>query len=95
MGDINAAVEIPGVEDTVGDMNEYFFVKYPIVDIPGMGIELGDAQLTGVDKYFDAKPTGVELEVATGSYGKAYDAVPQEQGNKIKVYGLGHQDPIE
>ncbi len=28
----------------------------------------------------------------TGEYGsKAYDAVPQDQGNKTKVYGLGQQ----
>ena len=31
----------------------------------------------------------------TGAYGKAYDAVPQEQGNKIEVYGLRQQDPTE
>ena len=42
-------------------------------------VKSGDAQLTGVDNDFDAKPTGVELEeleVAIDSYGKAYDAVP-------------------
>ena len=77
-------------------------------------VKLGDAQLTGVDNDFDAKPTGVELgepECTTESYGKTYDAVPQEQGNKIQgktydavpqeqgnkiqVYGLGQQGPIE
>ena len=61
-------------------------------------VKSGDAQLTGVDNEFDAKPTGVELgepECATDSYGNTYDAVPQEQGNKIQVYGLGQQGPIE
>ena len=52
-------------------------------------VKSGDAQLTGVDNDFDSKPTEVELEemeVATdSSYGKAYDAVPQEQGNTIEV----------
>ena len=37
----------------------------------------------------------MELEVATNSYGEAYDVVPQEQGNKIAVYGLGQQGPTE
>ena len=57
-----------------------------------------DAQLTGVENDFDADPTGVELEemeVSTDSYGKAYDAVPQEQGNKIEVYGLRQQGPTD
>ena len=43
-----------------------------------------DAELTGVDMEFDAKPTGVEVD--TGAYGEAYDTVPQEQGNKIEVW---------
>ena len=89
------AGEIPGVEVTVGDINEHSFVKYPIVKIPGVDIGLGDAQLTGVDKDFDAKPTGVELEVATNSYGEAYVVVPQKQGKEIKVYGLGQQGSTE
>jgi hypothetical protein len=43
-----------------------------------------------VNKDLDAKFTGVEVD--TGAYGsKAYDAVPQDQGNKTKVYGLGQQ----
>ena len=88
------ADEISGVEVTVGDINEDYFVKYPIVEFPGVDIKLGDAQLTGVNKDFDAKPTGVELEVATNSYGKAYEAV-QEQVNKIEVYGLRQKGPTE
>ncbi len=49
-----------------------------------------DDEVTGVNKDLDAKSPGVEVD--TGAYGsKAYDAVPQDQGNKIKVYGLGQQ----
>jgi hypothetical protein len=34
--------------------------------------------------------------VDTGAYGsKAYDAVPQDQGKKIKMYGLGQQVPTK
>jgi len=45
------------------------------------------AKHTGVDKDFDADPTGVEVdtgacgetyEAVTDAYNKAYDAVPQE-----------------
>ena len=89
------AGEVPGVEVTVGDINEDSFVKYPIIKIPGVDIESGDAQLTGVDKDFGPEPTGVELEVATDSYGKAYAIAPCKQRNKIKVYSLGPQGPTE
>ena len=42
----------------------------------------------------DAEPTGVKVD--TGAYGsKAYDTVPHDQGNKIKVYGLGQQVPTQ
>ena len=53
-----------------------------------------------MEKDLDAESTGVEVDTgaygetydaATDAYGKAYGAVPQEQGNKIKVYGLGQQ----
>ena len=44
----------------MSDVSKDSFVKYPIVEIPGVDIEWGDAQLTGVDKDFDAEPTGVE-----------------------------------
>ena len=88
------AGEIPEVKVTVGDMNEDSSVKHPIIEIPGVDVESGNAKLPGVDTDFDAEPTGVEMD--TGAYGgKSYDAVPQEQGNKIMVYGLGQQDPTK
>ena len=59
-----------------------------------MDIKSGDAQLTGVDKDFDAKPKGVRLEAANNSYNEAYAAV-QEQGSKINVYVLAQQGPTE
>ena len=69
-----------------------------------MDVELGEVTFPGVDKDFDANSTGVEVE--TGAYGKIYDAVtdaygkasdevPQEQGNKIEVYGLGQKGLTE
>ena len=49
-----------------------------------------DVEVTGENKDLDAESTGMEVD--TGAYGsKAYDAVPQYQGNKTKVYGLGQQ----
>ena len=93
------AGEIPGVEVIVSDINEDSFVKHPIIEIPGVDVGSGNAKLPGVDTDFDAKPTGVEMD--TGTYGEAYDAFPQEQGNKVevdgldKVYGLGQQSPTE
>ena len=62
-------------------------MRYPIVKIPGVDIKLGDAKLTGVGKDSNAKPTGVEVD--TGAHSETYDAVPEEQSNKIEVYGLG------
>ena len=44
-----------------------------------------------MDKVFDAKST---VEVDAGAYRETYDAVPQEQGNKIEVYGLGQQGMV-
>ena len=71
------AGEIPGVEVTVGDINEDSSVKHLVIDIPGVEVKSGNAKLPGVDTDFDAKPTGVEMD--TGAYGgKAYDTVPQE-----------------
>ena len=87
------AGEIPGVEVTVGEINKDSSVKHPIIEIPGADVKYVNSKLPGVDMDFDAQPTGVEMD--TGAYGKAYDAVPQEQGNKIEVYGLGKQDPTE
>ena len=87
------AGEIPGVEVTSGNVSEHSSVRYPIVKIPGVDVKLGDAKFTGVDKDFDAESTGVEVD--NGAHGKAYDAVPQEQGNKIVVYGLGQQGHTE
>jgi len=83
-----------------GDVNEYPSVEYSFDKIPGVDIESGDAestgadtaQRTGVDMDHDAKPTGVKEDTCT--YGEPYNAVPQEQGNEIKVYGLG-QDPTK
>ena len=49
----------------MGDVSKDSIVKCPVFKILGVDIELGDAKLTGVDKDFDAKPTGVEAEVAT------------------------------
>ena len=79
-------------------------MTYPIVEIPGVDVELGNVKFTGVDNDLDAKSTGVEVDTgangetydaATDAYGKAYDTVPQEQGNKIKVYGLKQQGHSE
>ncbi len=53
---------------------------------------MSDVTFTGVGKNIDAESTGVKVD--TGAYGsKAYDSVPQDQGKKIKVYGLGQQVP--
>ena len=83
--------EIPGVEVTAVNVSKNSSVTYPIVEIPGVDIEL-DVEVTGVNKDLDAEPTGVKVD--TGAYGReAYDAVPQDQGNKTKVYGLGQQVP--
>ena len=93
------AGEIPGVEVTVGDKNEDSFVKYPIIKIPGVDAESSNAKLPGMDTDFDAESTGVEMD--TGAYGEAYEAVPQEQGNTVevdgldKVYGLRQQSPTD
>jgi len=47
-----------------------------------------------VGRDLDAEPTGVKMD--TGAYGsEAYDTVPHDQGNKIKVYGLGQQVPTQ
>ena len=82
------------MDTPVGDKNKDPSVEYPFDKILGVDIESGDAeptgvdtaQRTGVDTDHDAKTTGVEEDTCT--YGKPYDAVPQEQGNEIKVYGL-------
>ena len=87
-------MDVTGNKREATDVSGMMVAAVPVV----REFKLGDAQLTGVENDFDAKPTGVELEeleVATDSYGKAYDAVPQEQGNKIEVYGLGQQGPTE
>jgi hypothetical protein len=77
------------VEVTAVIGSENSSVTYPIVEIPGVDVEL-DVEVTGENKYLDAKSTGVEVD--TGAYSsEAYDAVPQDQGNKTKVYGLGQQ----
>jgi hypothetical protein len=88
-------VKVPAV-----NVSENSSVTYPIVEIPGVDVELDvevtgvDVEVTGVNKDLDAESTGVEVD--TGAYGsKAYDAVPQDQGKKIKVYGLGQQVPTK
>ncbi len=87
------ADEIPGVEVTAVNVSKNSSVAYPIVEIPGVDIKL-DVEVTGVNKVLDAKSTGVEVE--TGAYGsEAYDAVPQDQGNNIKVNGLGNKFPLK
>ena len=59
-----------------------------------MDIESSDVEFTGVGKDLDAESTGVAVD--TGAYGsESYDAVPHDQGNKIKVYGLGQQVPTQ
>jgi hypothetical protein len=70
-------------------------VTYPIVEIPGAGVDVElDVEVTGVNKDLDAESTGMEVD--TGAYGsKAYNTVPQDQGNKIKVYGLVQQVPTK
>ena len=90
---VNYPGELSGVEIPMGDVNENPCAKYSTDKIPGVNVESGNAKLPGVDMDFDAKPTGVEMD--TGAYGEAYDAVPQEQGNKVKVDGLRQQDPTE
>jgi hypothetical protein len=79
----------------IGDLTQNFepradedddsFVAHPNDKLPGVDLQLDDAELPGVDTDFDAKPTGVEVDT------EAYGNVPQEQN---KVYGLGQQDPI-
>jgi hypothetical protein len=67
------------------DEDDNSFVAHPNDKLPGVDVQLSDAELPGVDTDFDAKPTGVEVDT------EAYGNVPQEQN---KVYGLGQQDPI-
>jgi hypothetical protein len=88
------ADEIPGVEVTAVRMSENSSVTYPIFEIPGVDVEL-DVEVTGVDKDLDAEPTGVKVDTGVAYGREAYDAVPQDQGNKTKVYGLGQQVPKE
>jgi hypothetical protein len=81
------------VEVTSVNASENSSVTYPIVKIPGVDVKL-DVEFTGVGKDLDAEPTGVKVD--TGAYSSmAYDAVPQDQGKKIKVYGLGQQVPTK
>ncbi len=88
-----SADEIPKVEVTAVNVNENSSVTYPIVEIPGVDVEL-DVENTGVNKDLDAESTGVKVD--TGAYvSVAYDAVPQDQGIKTKVYGLRQQVPKE
>jgi hypothetical protein len=89
-----SADEIPGVEVTAVNMSKNSYVTYPIVNIPGVDVEL-DIEVTGVDKDLDAKPTGVKVDTGVAYGREAYDTVPQDQGNKTKVYGLGQQVPKE
>jgi hypothetical protein len=93
--DTYSADELPGVEVTAVNVSINSSVAYPIVEIPGVDVEL-DVEVTGVDKDLDAEPTGVKLDTGV-AYGRreSYDAVPQDQGNKTKVYGLGQQVPKE
>ena len=66
------------MEVTAVDVSENSSVTYPIVEIPGVDVEL-DVEFTGVGKDLDADSTGVEVD--TGAYGSdAYDAVPQDMG---------------
>jgi hypothetical protein len=67
------------------DEDDNSFVAHPNDKLLGVDVQSGDAELSGVDTDFDAKPTGVEVDT------EAYGNVPQEQN---KVYGLGQQDPI-
>ncbi len=88
------ADDIPGVEVTAVNVSENCSVTYPIAKIPGVDVELSNVTFTGVGKNLDAESTGAEVD--TGAYGsKAYDAVPLDQGKKIKVYGLGQQVPTK
>jgi hypothetical protein len=88
------ADEIPGVEVTAVNVSNNSSVTYPIVEIPGVDVEL-DVEVTGVNKDLDAEPTGVVVDTGVAYGREAYDAVPQDQGNKTKVYGLGQQVPKE
>jgi hypothetical protein len=62
------------------DEDDNSFVAHPNDELPGVDVQLSDAELPGVDTDYDAKPTGVEVDT------EAYGDVPQEQN---EVYGLG------
>ncbi len=49
------------------DQDDDSFVAHPNDKLPGVGVQLSDAELPGVDTDFDAKPTGVEVD--TEAYG--------------------------
>jgi hypothetical protein len=49
------------------DEDDNSFVAHPNDKLPGVDVQLGDAELPGVDKDFDAEPTGVEVD--TEAYG--------------------------
>jgi hypothetical protein len=62
------------------DEDDDSFVAHPNGELPGVDVQLGDAELPGVDTDFDAKPKGVEVDI------EAYGNVSQEQN---EIYGLG------
>ena len=66
--------EFPGVDVPVGDVSENSCAEYPSDEIPGVDVDSGEVAFPGVDKDFDAKPTGVEVE--TGAYNEVYDTFP-------------------
>jgi hypothetical protein len=52
------------------DEDDNSFVAHPNDALPGVDVHLGDTELPGVDRDFDAKPTGVEVDI------EAYGDVP-------------------
>jgi len=75
------------VEVTAVNGSENSYVTYPIVEIPGVDVEL-DVEVTGENKYLDAESTGVEVD--TGAYGsKAYDTVHQVHRSEVDTGAYG------
>ena len=78
IGEITQVLD-PGLKES-----EKSVVAYLADDIPGVDVELSNVTFTVVGKNLDAESTGVEEDI--GAYSsKTYDAIPQDQGNKVFV----------
>jgi hypothetical protein len=71
--------DIPQDAYSARNKDEESIVAYP-TSIPGVALDTENAELTGVDPDFDAKPTGVEMDSEAQGY------VPEEHN---EVDGLG------